>query len=123
MNKNIPIVILNRDRFHPLREQVECLQKYGYNNIIVIDNYSTYQALLDWYKTAKKSDWNNYAELKNTFNSADNVGNNRYVFNIKGNNYRIVAIVRFNINRVFIRWVGNHKDYDKLNNIDKPNNT
>ncbi|CAB4160009.1 Glyco_tranf_GTA_type domain containing protein [uncultured Caudovirales phage] len=52
MNKNIPIVILNRDRFHPLREQVECLQKYGYNNIIVIDNYSTYQPLLDWYKTA-----------------------------------------------------------------------
>ena len=52
MNKNIPIVILNRDRFHPLREQVECLQKYGYNNIIIIDNYSTYQPLLDWYKTA-----------------------------------------------------------------------
>lgn len=73
----------------------------------------------DWYKTAKKSDWDNFADLKNTFNSADNVGNNRYVFNIKGNNYRIVAIVRFNIKRVFIRWVGNHKDYDKLNNIDK----
>jgi mRNA interferase HigB len=76
-------------------------------------------ALQDWYKIVNKAEWNNFSELKKTFNSADNVGNDRYVFNIKGNNYRIVAIVRFNIKRVFIRWIGNHNDYNKLKNIDK----
>ncbi|OBQ56336.1 type II toxin-antitoxin system HigB family toxin [Tamlana sp. s12] len=76
-------------------------------------------ALQDWYKRAKTAEWENYSDLKNTFNSADNVGNNRYVFNVKGNHYRIVAIVRFNIKRIFIRWVGNHSEYDKIKNINK----
>lgn len=76
-------------------------------------------ALQDWFKIAEKADWNNFSDLKNTFNSADNVGNNRYVFNVKGNNYRIVAIIRFSIKRVFIRWVGKHKDYDNLKDIHK----
>lgn len=49
MNKSIPIVILNRDRLNPLVEQVAVLKSKGYNNIIVIDNQSTYQPLLDWY--------------------------------------------------------------------------
>jgi len=75
--------------------------------------------LQDWFKIAKTSNWDNFADLKNTFNSVDNVGNNRYVFNITGNNYRVVAIIRFNIKRVFIRWIGKHKDYDNLKDIDK----
>jgi hypothetical protein len=50
--KNIPIVILNRDRLYPLIEQVEALHKRNYNNIIVIDNQSTYEPLLEWYKTS-----------------------------------------------------------------------
>ena len=75
-------------------------------------------ALQDWYKRASKAQWNNFADLKNTFNSADNVGNNRYVFNIKGNHYRIVAIVLFQVGRIYIRWVGNHKEYDRIKNID-----
>ena len=48
--KNIPIVILNRDRFYPLKEQVEVLKLYGYNNITIIDNQSTYPPLLKWYE-------------------------------------------------------------------------
>jgi len=48
--KNIPIVILNRDRLYPLIEQVEALHKRNYNNITIIDNQSTYSPLLDWYK-------------------------------------------------------------------------
>lgn len=76
-------------------------------------------ALQDWYKRTNKAKWNSFADLKNTFNSADNVGNNRYVFNIKGNHYRIVAIVLFQVGRVYIRWVGNHKDYNRIKNIDK----
>ena len=75
--------------------------------------------LQDWYKRAKKSDWDDFLDVKKTFNSVDNVGNDRYVFNIKGNNYRVVAIIRFKLKTLFIRWVGHHKDYDKLKNIDK----
>jgi hypothetical protein len=48
--KNIPIVILNRDRLYPLIDQVDVLRRKGYNNITIIDNQSTYQPLLDWYK-------------------------------------------------------------------------
>ena len=76
-------------------------------------------AMQDWYKRAQKADWDNFADVKNTFNSVDNVGNSRYVFNVKGNNYRIVAIIRFVWKRVLIRWVGTHKDYDKIKDIDK----
>ena len=47
--KNIPIVILNRDRLHPLVEQITSLKSKGYNNITVIDNQSTYPPLLEWY--------------------------------------------------------------------------
>jgi hypothetical protein len=49
--KNIPIIILNRDRYHPLVEQVHALQSRGYNNITIIDNQSTYVPLLTWYNT------------------------------------------------------------------------
>lgn len=76
-------------------------------------------ALQDWYKKGSKANWTNFSDLKNTFNSADNVGNGRVVFNVKGNHYRIIAIVRFKFQMVLIRWVGNHKDYDKLKDIDK----
>jgi hypothetical protein len=48
--KQTKIVILNRDRFNPIKEQVEVLISKGYNNITIIDNQSTYQPLLDWYK-------------------------------------------------------------------------
>lgn len=76
-------------------------------------------ALRDWYKITKKVEWTNFADLKNTFNSADSVGNDRFVFNTKGNHYRIVAIVLFKIKRVYIRWVGSHKEYNRIKNIDK----
>ena len=49
MNKNIPIVILNRDRLIPLQEQVLALKSKGYHNITIIDNQSTYPPLLEWY--------------------------------------------------------------------------
>ncbi len=76
-------------------------------------------ALQDWYKRANKTDWVNFSDVKKTFNSVDFVGNSHYVFNVKGNHYRIVVKILFNIKTVFLRWVGNHKDYDKLKNIDE----
>jgi mRNA interferase HigB len=76
-------------------------------------------ALQDWFKRTQKTDWNNFAELKRTFNSADSVGNDRFAFNVKGNHYRLIAIVRFKKKVVLVRWLGSHKDYDKLKNIDR----
>ncbi|MBN1118571.1 MAG: type II toxin-antitoxin system HigB family toxin [Bacteroidales bacterium] len=73
----------------------------------------------DWYKRAKKAEWDNFSDMKKTFNSVDEVGNERYVFNVRGNHYRIVAKVKFVFKRIYIRWVGNHKDYDRIKNIDK----
>lgn len=71
-------------------------------------------ALNKWYNETKDADWGNFTEIKQTFNSVDAVGNDRYVFNIKGNKYRLVAMIFFNIRTVFIRFIGTHKEYDKI---------
>ena len=71
-------------------------------------------ALEDWYNKTKEAKWNNFAEVKNTFNSVDLVGNKRYVFNIKGNSYRLVVIILFVPKYVYIRFIGTHAEYDKI---------
>ena len=68
--------------------------------------------LRDWYKKTEKADWSCLADIKQTFNSVDYVGNDRFVFNIKGNDYRLVAMILFAAKKVFIRWIGTHKEYD-----------
>ena len=73
------------------------------------------EALNQWYKTATKAKWHNLADLKRDFPSADYVGNDRYVFNIKGNKYRIVVLLFFPPQRAFIRFIGTHAEYDKIN--------
>lgn len=76
-------------------------------------------ALVEWHSKIKKAEWKNFADMRKTFNSVDNVGNDRFVFNIKGNQYRIVAIVIFKIKKVYIRWIGNHNQYDRLKEINE----
>ena len=66
------------------------LNEFGKNHADSAD------ALNEWYETVKQADWGKMADLKQTFNSVDYVGNDRYVFNIKGNNYRLVAMIFFN---------------------------
>ena len=75
--------------------------------------------LEEWYFRTKASEWDTFADMKNTFNSVDSVGNRRYVFNIKGNAYRIVAIVLFIPKYVYIRFIGNHAEYDKITDCSK----
>ena len=70
-----------------------------------------------WYHTVTAKEWNNLYEIKQTFNNADYVGNNRYVFNIKGNDSRLIAIISFNAKKVYIRFIGTHSEYDKIKNI------
>ena len=61
-------------------------------------------AIQEWVSIVKRSDWTCFADVKNTFNSVDNVGNQRYVFNIKGNDYRLVVVIKFTIRFVYIRF-------------------
>lgn len=72
-------------------------------------------AIQDWVKKVKKAQWNNFFDIRQSFNSVDYVGNQRYVFNIKGNDYRLVVVVQFRPQFVFIRFIGTHKEYDKIN--------
>lgn len=71
-------------------------------------------ALNNWYRLVTQADWASFHEIKAMFNTVDAVGNDRFVFNIKGNHYRIVALIFFDIRPVYIRFVGTHKAYDKI---------
>lgn len=85
---------------------------------IIRDFYRKYPdseiALLRWYEDTKAANWKNFSEVKKTFNSVDAVGNDRYVFDIKGNHYRLVAIIIFKVRTVFIQFIGTHNEYDNL---------
>ena len=75
--------------------------------------------LEDWYSKVEQAQWSNFAEIKQDFNSVDSVGNKRYVFNIKGNHYRIVALILFVPKTMYIRFIGTHSQYDKIDEIHK----
>ncbi len=70
-------------------------------------------ALEKWYDETKAANWKNFADVKKTFNTADSVGNDRYVFDIKGNQYRLIALIIFKVRTVFILFIGTHQEYDK----------
>ena len=63
----------------------------------------------------KKGRYNNLIELKKKFVGVDYIGNDRYVFNISGNKYRLVAVVILSTQIVLIRFIGTHAEYDKIN--------
>lgn len=67
-----------------------------------------------WIATVEEALWANHNDLKRDFPSADYVGNGRYIFNIKGNNYRTIIVVVFTADLVSIRFVGTHAEYDKI---------
>ena len=69
-------------------------------------------ALTRWFKIVHRTDFANFADLRATFPSADRVGN-LIVFNIGGNKYRLIASIHFNRQKVYIRYVMTHKEYDK----------
>lgn len=71
-------------------------------------------ALEKWYEDTKTANWKNFSEVKKTFNTADSVGNDRYVFDIRGNQYRLIALIIFKVRTVFILFIGTHKQYDQV---------
>jgi len=72
------------------------------------------KALNDWYHLVKDAELGTPGDVYEIFNSADYVGNDRFVFNIRGNRYRLVAMIFFDIRTVFIRFIGTHAEYDKV---------
>ena len=73
------------------------------------------QPLKTWFQEIENADWQSFNELKRQFKSASLIGNDRVVFNIKGNVYRIVVLVAFKQGKVLIRFIGTHHDYNKIN--------
>jgi len=72
------------------------------------------QPLRAWYTEAKKASWQSPFEIISTYRSASILANNRVVFNIKGNTYRLVVIVEYSQGKMFIRFVGTHAEYDRI---------
>ena len=88
------------------RKLVEFYEKEGHGDSKV--------ALERWYDITEHAEWKNLSDIKADFPATDYVGHQHYVFNIKGNKYRLVVVVKFTIGHVFIRFVGTHSEYEEL---------
>jgi mRNA interferase HigB len=73
------------------------------------------EALNNWYRFAEQSNWANFNELRQTFGSVDAIGRDLYVFNIRGGNYRLIVRIIFRTRTMYIKFIGTHKEYDKVN--------
>jgi len=72
------------------------------------------QPLKSWYEEAKNANWQNPQDIKALYRNASFVGNNRVVFNIHGNKYRLIVAVNYKFAMVYVRSVGTHAEYDKV---------
>ena len=81
-----------------------------------IDKYPKAKtSLLTWYNEFLKQDFYTFNELKEVYGSASVVANNRVIFNIKGNDFRLIVSVNFRQLAAYIIWFGTHKEYDRIN--------
>ena len=71
------------------------------------------EPLLAWYRETEKADWESPAQVKERYRSASFVGENRVIFNIKGNAYRIEVVVAYQTGVVMVTWAGTHAEYSK----------
>jgi len=67
-----------------------------------------------WYAEASKATWKNSADVKALFRSASIVSSQRIVFNIKGNDYRLVTAIDYTYQVIRVIWLGTHREYDKI---------
>ena len=72
------------------------------------------QSLKAWHAKTKLANWETSTDIKEDYRNASFVANNRVIFNIKGNKYRLVAAVNYDFGVIYIRFVGSHKEYDKI---------
>jgi mRNA interferase HigB len=71
-------------------------------------------ALQTWYQDVERATWKSPADIKEFHNNASFVANNRIVFTIKGNHYRLVVVVVYQYGVVYIRFVGTHQEYNRI---------
>lgn len=72
------------------------------------------QSLLAWYDEASKASWTQPADIKTHFASASILKNRRVVFNIKGNDYRLIAALAYKLGLVYVKFIGTHQQYDAV---------
>jgi mRNA interferase HigB len=72
------------------------------------------QQLKSWFQETSKAEWENPNMIKQQYPSASILNSNRSVFNIKGNNYRLIVKINFDHQMVLIRFIGTHAEYDKI---------
>ena len=72
------------------------------------------QPLRAWFAVAKVAEWRRPADIKAQIRTASILRGNRIVFNIAGNKYRLVVHARYDLRRIYIRFVGTHRDYDRI---------
>jgi len=90
-----------------LREFVQLRTGHG-------DQRALKAALDAWFDEVRKAKWSNTADVKRLYASASIVSSDRIVFNIRGNAYRLVPAVDFEKGIVWIKWLGTHRDYDRM---------
>ena len=73
------------------------------------------QQLQSWYQETSKREWVSLHEIKAEYPSASVLEDNRVVFNIKGNKYRLIVKINFDYKMLWIRFIGTHSEYDKIN--------
>jgi len=71
--------------------------------------------LNEWYHFCAKKSWTSPQDVKNTFRHTSFISNNRVVFNVKGNDYRVVCAMDYPRQAMYIKFVGTHKEYDSIN--------
>ena len=80
-----------------------------------LENTSAKNSLEAWFKEAEESVWEKPGDIIRDYPSADVITGKRFVFNIKGNHFRLIADVEFRLKIVFIVWIGSHSAYDRIN--------
>jgi mRNA interferase HigB len=70
--------------------------------------------LESWFAVVDEASWDGPADIRKLYNSVDFVGDNRVIFNIGGNKYRLIAHVAYRFHKVLIKFIGTHAEYDKI---------
>ena len=71
-------------------------------------------ALDSWFREVKHAQWHSAADVLTAYANASIIGSDRVVFNIKGNDYKLVVAINYRMQIVFIKWLGSHVEYDKI---------
>jgi mRNA interferase HigB len=71
-------------------------------------------SIVTWYHDAKRAEWKSPADIKRSYSNASILPNNRVVFNIKGNDYRLVVSINYAFGIIYVRFIGTHDEYDNI---------